>query len=104
MSEPLRFARFRDQLGHVNPPSGMLVGGYPVPLAGGGQMPVGSFPPPPPGREYRLVPMPSGGVEVILANSTGTTARTSDCGAVLRAMNARHRTIWNQPAPAGTAR
>ena len=103
MTETLHYARFRDQIGHVNPP-GMMVGGYPVPLAGGGEMPVGSFPPPPPGREYRLVPMPSGGVEVILASSTGTAARTSDCGAVLRALNAANKTFWDQRTSPGTAR
>ena len=95
----MKVAVFRDELAHTNTSNAPS-----TPLAGGGEMAVGSFPPPPPGRVYRLVELPSGGCQVILASSTGTAARTSDCGAVLRALNAANKAFWDQRTSPGTAR
>ena len=94
----MKVAVFRDELAHTNTSNSPS-----PPLAGGGEMAVGSFPPPPPGRVYRLVELPSGGCQVILASSTGPTARTTDCSSLLARMNATNRRAWGQsPLPGPT--
>ena len=74
-----------------------------LPMAGGGSMVVGRYPPAPPGRRYQLDVDAAGGCTVVVV-SIGGPVQTSDTGAVLREMNRANRQRWGQPPLPGPAR
>ena len=97
MSEPLRFAQFRDEIGHANL-------SLTTPLSGGGTAVAATLPPPPPGRRYALEQTAGGGCQVVIVSLDGAIARTTDCSSVLARMNAANRRAWGQPPLPGPTR
>ena len=96
----MKVAVFRDELAHTNTSNSPS-----APLAGGGAMAVGSFPPPPPGRRYVLQPVPGGGVQVVLV--TDTTAQTADARPrppTPAELNEKYRRFYGQPPAQGATR
>ena len=97
MSEPLRFAQFRDEIGHANL-------SLTTPLSGGGTAVAATLPPPPPGRRYALEQTAGGGCQVVIVSLDGAIARTTDCSSVLERMNAVNKAFWDRRTAVGTAR